>query len=183
VTFIIFFIIVALASLQYVSTFPLYIVLTIILYGPVLIVSLLVHLRGHLWMSRHLFGSESRHNNIIILWPFGEYKYDALSEEGEEEQQIRGSIRDDIKISIAGPIMHIPLCLFWFAMYAAVNNGVVSDFISNEPQSTITTNDSFCHFLTAERYDQCSSTTNCKDATDGHACFNRQIVQYLHLHH
>jgi len=148
VTFIIFFIIVVLASLQYVSTFPLYIVLTIILYGPVLIISLLVHLRGHLWMSRHLFGSESRHNNIIILWPFAEYKYcDASSiisssseeEEEEEEEQIRGSIRDDIKISIAGPIMHIPLCLLWFAMYAAVNNGDVSDFISNDPQDFFST--------------------------------------------
>jgi len=144
VTFIIFFIIVVLASLQYVSTFPLYIVLTIILYGPVLIISLLVHARGHLRMTRHLFGSESRHNNntIIILWPFGEYNCDALSSSGEEEEEqqiIRGSIRDDIKISIAGPIMHIPLCLFWFAMYAAVNNGNVSDFISYDPQGFFST--------------------------------------------
>lgn len=95
-------------------------------------------------MTRHLFGSESRHNNntIIILWPFGEYNCDALSSSGEEEEEqqiIRGSIRDDIKISIAGPIMHIPLCLFWFAMYAAVNNGNVSDFISYDPQGFFST--------------------------------------------
>ena len=63
------------------------------------------------------------------------------SSEGEEEEQqiIRGSIRDDIKISIAGPIMHIPLCLLWFAMYAVVNNGVVSDFISNDSQGFFST--------------------------------------------
>lgn len=63
------------------------------------------------------------------------------SSEGEEEEQqiIRGSIRDDIKISIAGPIMHIPLCLLWFAIYAAVNNGNVSDFILYDSQGFFST--------------------------------------------
>lgn len=141
-TFIIFFIIAISISLRYISTFPLYVVLVFILYGPILLISLLLHEWGHLWMSRRLLGTTScRHNNNVILWPFGGYTFcDALSisisstieeeeeEDGEEGEQIRGSLRDDIKIAIAGTFMHIPMCIFWFALYAAINKGDVSDF-------------------------------------------------------
>ena len=131
-TLLLFFVIAFSVSARYISTFPLYVVLVVILYGPILLLSLLIHECGHLSMSRKLLG---RQHNDIILWPFGGYTFcDGLStsynmgEEEEEQQLARGSLRDDIRIALTGPLTHVPMCLFWLAMYAAVNNGDISDF-------------------------------------------------------
>jgi Zn-dependent protease len=63
----------------------------------------------------------------MILWPLGGYTFcDGLS--NGEEEGIRGDLKDDIKIALVGPLAHIPMCLFWVAMYAAVNHGDMSDF-------------------------------------------------------
>ena len=39
-----------------------------------------------------------------------------------------GHLKDDIKIASMGPVMHLLGAAFWFVMYAAMNNGDISDF-------------------------------------------------------
>lgn len=119
------------ASLRYITTFPLYSVFVAVLCGPILIATVMVHEWGHLYMSRRILGVGVHE---IVLWPLGGYTFcDGLSATStpEEETEVvgtRGNLKDDIKIALAGVLTHIPMSLFWFAMYAAYNNGDVSDF-------------------------------------------------------
>lgn len=126
-TFFLFFLIEFSASLRFIHTYPLYCVLVIILCGPIWIATTLIHEWGHLWMSRRVLDldEDGGNHNEIFLWPLGGYTYsDGLSGEGGAS----GYLRDDIHIALAGPIMHIPMGLFWYGMYAAINNGDVSEF-------------------------------------------------------
>lgn len=127
-TMLLFFLVATSVSLQYIAAFPLYTALVVVLCGPILLGSVLLHECGHLWMSRRLLGGEIT-NSPIVLWPFGGYTYcDGLSTPTEEDVGRRGYLKDDIKIAIMGPLMHLFGAAFWFAMYAAINNGDISDF-------------------------------------------------------
>jgi len=128
VTMFIFVFVEFCASLRYITTFPLYSVLVVALCGPILIATVLVHELGHLWTSRRILGSGIQE---IVLWPLGGYTFcDGLStlSTGDESTGTRGDLKDDIKIALGGVLMHIPMSLFWFAIYAAINEGDVSDF-------------------------------------------------------
>ena len=120
-TMLLFFIIEFLASMRYIQTYPMYCLMVTALCGPVWIVTVLVHEWGHLYISRRKLDD---HEEIreIVLWPLGGYTFcDGLS---SEDRGRRGDLRTDIEISLAGPFMHIPMGIFWFLLYAAINNGV-----------------------------------------------------------
>lgn len=125
-TMVVFFAIEFSASLPFITTFPLYCVLVVVLCGPILLATVLVHEWGHLWMSRRILGDDV---HDVVLWPLGGYTFcDGLSISTEDEAATKGDLKDDIKIALAGSLTHVPMCLFWFAMYAAINNGDVSGF-------------------------------------------------------
>ena len=133
-TLFILFLVESLASLRFIRQYPLFSVLVIVLYGPILIATTLVHEWGHAWMCRRLLGRESV--TEIILWPLGGYTYcDGLSRDGpttREEEAARDNTGEeltcDLKIAIAGPLMHVPMGLFWLGMYASINGGDISQF-------------------------------------------------------
>ncbi|KAL7542593.1 hypothetical protein ACHAXR_011930 [Thalassiosira sp. AJA248-18] len=116
-------------SLRFITTYPLYCVLVIILCGPLWIATIAVHEWSHLWMSRRIL--EDERCLEIVIWPLGGYTYcDGLSviSIAAEGAGARGDLKDDMAIAAAGPSAHIPMVLFWFAFYAAINRGDISDF-------------------------------------------------------
>lgn len=137
-TLFLFFVIAFSVSLRFIATFPLYTLLVVVLYGPILLFTALIHECGHLCMSRWLLGGE-RNPSAIVLWPFGGYTYcDGLSISSTRDEELaRGDLKDDIKIAAAGPLTHVPMCLFWFAAYAAINNGDISGFTFRTYLTTI----------------------------------------------
>lgn len=132
VTLFVFAVIELLASLRFVATFPLYCVLVIVLCGPIWIVTVLVHEWGHLWMSRRILGGDVRG---VVLWPLGGYTFcDGLTVSSpsppprDDGMGMRGNVKDDLIIALAGSLTHVPMCLFWVGMYASINNGDVTEF-------------------------------------------------------
>jgi Zn-dependent protease len=72
----------------------------------------LVHELGHCFATWHVGGQVRQ----ILLWPLG-----GLAYVGHD-----GDASDDLKVSIAGPLTHIPQSLVWVVLLAASNNGQVS---------------------------------------------------------
>ena len=121
------------ASLRYITTYPLYSLLVLILYGPVLSLTNIIHEWSHLLMSRLLLlQTRDAAQTEIILWPMGGYHYcdglSASSSEGEEQRGQRGTLKADILIAMAGVLSHGPQGIFWYLMYLAINSGQTSDF-------------------------------------------------------
>ncbi|MGE0492465.1 MAG: site-2 protease family protein [Vulcanimicrobiota bacterium] len=67
------------------------------IFAGALFLSVLLHEFGHAFMTRALGG----HADRILLWPLGGLAY----------VRHRGDLRDQIKISAAGPAVHIPITL------------------------------------------------------------------------
>lgn len=134
VTFFVFLLIAFLVSLRFVREFPLFCVLVGLLYGPILLVSVLIHEWAHLWMFRRMIPcNNSGVSSEVVLWPLGGYVFcDGLTSTTSSTQENstteRGTLAIDIKIALAGPFVHIPMGLFWVAMYASINNGDMSAF-------------------------------------------------------
>ena len=139
-----------LASLRYVTTYPLYSVLVLILFGPVLIITTLIHECAHLCMSRWLLLERTDTQTEIMLWPLGGYHYcDGLSASSVagERSGSRGTLKADLLIALAGVLSHGPQGLFWFLIYLSINSGQTSDFefrtyftiISSGPQGFFST--------------------------------------------
>lgn len=149
VTSIFLLLITFLASLQYITTYPLYCVLTLTVFGPVLTITTLIHEWAHLCMSRWLLLEAADTQTEIILWPMGGYWYcDGLSSSTAGDQRgARGTLKADILIALAGVLSHGPQGLFWFLLYVAINNGKTSDFdfrsyftiVSSGPQGFFST--------------------------------------------
>ncbi len=121
------------ASLRYVSTYPLYCVLIILVFGPILIITTLIHEWAHLCMSRWLL-REAHTQTEIILWPLGGMTYcDALggissSSSTGEQHGPSGTLKADILIALSGVLSHGPQGLCWFLIYLAINSGQTSNF-------------------------------------------------------
>ena len=83
---------------------------------------MLVHEKGHLWMSRRLLGRTSGGNHEIVLWPLGGYTFcDGLArrsvpqEDEDEAGPRRGDLKDDIKIALAGELIYFCiLCIYYY---------------------------------------------------------------------
>jgi Zn-dependent protease len=72
---------------------------TALMYGPILLVTVLIHELGHSLAARRLNG----HAEGILLWPLGGLAYIAHS----------SGPKADLAIALAGPLTHIPQLLFW----------------------------------------------------------------------
>ena len=106
-------------AIRYAQSYPIFMLFVVILYGPVLLMTILVHEFGHALMTKRLGGSVGG----IVLWPLGGFALcgptDALS--------------GDLKVALAGPITHVPMGFLWWVIYA----GVAGDEHGWWPSSTI----------------------------------------------
>ncbi|KAL4436078.1 hypothetical protein ABPG77_005526 [Micractinium sp. CCAP 211/92] len=73
-----------------------------ILYGPLLLVTVLIHELGHSLAARRLGG----HAEGILLWPLGGLAYLAHS----------SGPKADLLISLAGPLTHLPQFAVWLGI-------------------------------------------------------------------
>ncbi|KAL3784960.1 hypothetical protein ACHAW5_010412 [Stephanodiscus triporus] len=107
------------------NKYPMLILLIVVLYGPVLLLTILVRARmgfdafdnyyilyilgvhefGHCLTTRKLGGTVDG----ILLWPLG-----GLSFLGPAN-----ALEGDLKVALAGPMTHIPMGFLWWAIYAA----------------------------------------------------------------
>lgn len=112
--------------------------LNLLIVGPVLFLTVLLHELGHcagtLWVGGQVHG--------ILLWPLGGLAFIGHS----------GDAWDDLKVSIAGPLTHVPQSLAWLTMLAACNDGNVGglgatgDFGADLCRAAIVINISLCVF-------------------------------------
>jgi len=86
-----------------------------LLYGPVLLITIVIHELGHILMTRRLGGEVGQ----IVLWPLGGFAICGPTNCGAW---------GDFRVAIAGPLTHIPQMVFWVGMYAAFSRGDFSDF-------------------------------------------------------
>jgi Zn-dependent protease len=106
-----FFILVStLGALQISLIFAIY---SLLLGGPVLFFTVLVHELGHAYMAIKLGGVVNR----ILLWPLGGLAY--ISFFGV------GNPRADALVAIAGPLTHLPQVAVWMSIMALSTGGVV----------------------------------------------------------
>lgn len=81
----------------------------LLLNGPVLFGTVLIHELGHCFATWHVGGVVHQ----ILLWPLG-----GLAYVGHD-----GDAGDDLKVSIAGPLTHVPQALTWLGVLAAATGG------------------------------------------------------------
>lgn len=89
--------------------YPMYIVLIVILYGPILLITILVHEFGHALMNKRLGGTVDE----IVLWPLGGFAICGPVE----------LLSGDLKVALAGPATHIPMILLWWVIYLITKGG------------------------------------------------------------
>jgi len=96
-------------ALRYTTTTPSYPIFTlfvVILYGPVLLFTILVHEFGHALTTKKLGGSVGG----IVLWPLGGFALCGPTE----------ALSGDLKVALMGPLMHIPMGFVWWIIYAGI---------------------------------------------------------------
>ncbi|CAB9519316.1 Peptidase family M50 [Seminavis robusta] len=91
-----------------------YWLLIILLYGPILLVTIILHEFGHAFMTKALGGQVGD----MVLWPLGGFVICGPTE----------TVAGDFYVAIAGPLTHIPQCLVWFGIFAAVEGGNFENF-------------------------------------------------------
>jgi len=89
----------------------------ILLYGPILLITIIIHELGHSLVTLKLGGRVGG----IVLWPLGGFALCGPTDKGAN---------GDFLVAIAGPLMHIPQSLVWFVLYLATFNGL-SNFTMN----------------------------------------------------
>jgi len=86
--------------------------LSLFMHGPCLFSTVLLHEYGHAWQARR----EGSTVHEILLWPFGGLVF-------------LGRIANpaaDLRISLAGPLSHVPQVLLFMILSAAANGGPVT---------------------------------------------------------
>ena len=91
------------AVIRYSSSYPMYILFVTLLYGPILLFTILVHEFGHALTTKKMGGTVGG----IVLWPLGGFALCGPTE----------SIGSDLKVSLAGPATHIPMGVLWWIIY------------------------------------------------------------------
>lgn len=94
------------AFLSYRTTYPMFMLYVVIMYGPILFITVLVHEFGHALTTKRLGGSVGG----IVLWPLGGFAICGPTE----------GLGGDLKVALAGPICHLPMGFFWWAIYAGI---------------------------------------------------------------
>lgn len=93
------------SSIKVFTIAPLYLLFVIILYGPILLLTVVIHELGHGLMNQKLGGTADK----ILLWPLGGFTMcSPLSGAG---------VIGDLKVAVAGPMMHFPQMFVWFVFY------------------------------------------------------------------
>jgi len=82
---------------------------------PLLFTTVLVHELGHCFATRKVGGEV----HGILLWPLGGLAYIGHS----------GDAKDDLIVSIAGPLTHIPQALLWYGLSQAFTRGTFMDML------------------------------------------------------
>ena len=82
---------------------------------PLLFFTILVHELGHCFATRKVGGEVAG----ILLWPLGGLAYIGHS----------GDAKDDLIVSIAGPLTHIPQALLWYGLSQAFTRGTFMDML------------------------------------------------------
>lgn len=90
------------------------VIFRIIVYGPLLFGTVLVHELGHALACRRQ-GGVCHH---ILLWPLGGLAY--ISHDAGPKA--------DLWVAFAGPLTHVPMCLLWFFMLLISTGGNASLF-------------------------------------------------------
>lgn len=78
----------------------------VVLYGPVLMLTVLIHEFGHIFATKRLGGEVGG----VVLWPLGGFALCGPTD----------SLSKEMKVAIAGPLTHIPQMLFWWMIYLLV---------------------------------------------------------------
>lgn len=94
----------------------LFLLLTFLLYGPIMLITIIIHEFGHAITTQKLGGTV----DSIILWPLGGI---ALCSPPNDKGPL-----GDLKVAIAGPLTHIPQILIWLAILAIAVSGDFSNF-------------------------------------------------------
>lgn len=94
------------SSLRLAGDFPLYMLFVVVLYGPVLLLTVLIHEFGHIWATRRQGGETGG----IVLWPLGGFAQCGPTE----------TLSGELKVALAGPLTHIPQMFFWWMIYLLV---------------------------------------------------------------
>lgn len=114
-TFFLLLLIEVLASLRFVDDHPVFILFVALLYGPILLITIVVHEFGHALTTKKLGGEVGG----IVLWPLGGFALCGPTDRGAA---------GDLMVAIAGPLTHIPQMGFWILIYAIVSSGDFSNF-------------------------------------------------------
>lgn len=96
-------------ALRYHAGAPWFLLFVVVLYGPVLLLTVLAHEFGHALTAQRLGGSASG----IVLWPLGGYALCGPTD----------SLAGELKVALAGPLMHVPMGLVWWAVSAGLGGG------------------------------------------------------------
>ncbi len=99
----------SLRYIQYTPPYPILVLFVIVLYGPVLLITILVHEFGHVLATKKLGGEVG----VIVLWPLG-----GLAVCGPTDGLV-----GDLKVALAGPLTHLPMGFVWWCVYAAASGG------------------------------------------------------------
>jgi len=112
ITFFVLLLAEFLTSLRYVHSYPIFILLTVLVYGPILLTTVLVHECGHACAARQLGGRIDPHDvtgGSVVLFPLGGFTFC--------EPPVGSGARADLRIALAGPLTHFPQGLAWASLY------------------------------------------------------------------
>lgn len=87
-----------------------YIAFILTLYGPVLLLTVVVHELGHALTTKKMGGQVEG----ITLWPLGGFAVCGPTE---------GGLGSDLKVAFMGPAMHIPMGLIWWGLWVGLTAG------------------------------------------------------------
>lgn len=110
-SFILLLFIEVLASFRVVKVAPVYLFFVLVLYGPVLYFTVLIHELGHVRMAEKLGGTVEK----LVLWPLG-----GLEIYGPSPSY---GVIGDLKVAVAGPLTHFIQMIVWLVCYAIFAGG------------------------------------------------------------
>jgi len=103
-------IIMLLSSLLGHATDGKYWAMIVLIYGPILLVTIIIHEFGHALMTMYCDGQVKE----MVLWPLGGYVICGPVD----------TVTQDFCVAIAGPLTHLPQMALWGFIFAVIENGV-----------------------------------------------------------
>ncbi|KAK9816996.1 hypothetical protein WJX72_008022 [[Myrmecia] bisecta] len=86
----------------------------LLMFGPILLLTVLIHELGHCWATRKVGAPV----HGILLWPLG-----GLAFVGHTSGP-----KSDIFVAVMGPLTHLPQMLIWFIMYIPSYHATYGDY-------------------------------------------------------